>query len=269
MYEVLDSLSDDALVLDLGSGSGSFRAEDYRFTTILVDSKLDHLPAGRNAVQACGHVLPFRARSFDAVILSHVLEHEENPKRMLQEVGRVLKRSGAAYVAVPDARTFSDRLYRKLFRNRGGHLSLFISEAGLRTMIAWYLGLPHKATRTLYSSFAYLNRNNFQDVTKRSEILLPPLPEALVATLTFVVNKVDNWLGTRASLYGWALYFGEIKTEVLEQANPNVCVRCGKAELVSRQPVRPGLRGRILFPLYRCSQCGARNVHRSRTPRDA
>jgi SAM-dependent methyltransferase len=198
MYEILDSLPDDALVLDLGSGGGSFRAEDYKFRTILVDSKLDHLPTGRNAVQAHGHVLPFRAKSFDAVILSHVLEHEENPKRMLPEVGGVLKRSGTAYVAVPDARTFSDRLYRKVFRNRGGHASLFASEEDLRATIAWYLGLPHEATRMPYSSFAYLNRRNFQDATERTQILLPPLPEILVVAITCLANKVDRWFLTRS-----------------------------------------------------------------------
>ncbi len=204
MYEILDHLPAEAVVLDLGSGGGSFRHEEYSFTTVHVDLKFEHLSAGHRAVQAQGEALPFQSSAFDAVILSHVLEHCDQPRRILQEVGRILKKSGAAFIAVPDARTFSDRLYRKLFRNKGGHVTLFGSERRLVEDAQWFLGQPHVATRTINSSFSFLNRKNFRTKSKRREILLPPLPEILVALLSsaavplrqaFRITRQRLWLG--------------------------------------------------------------------------
>jgi SAM-dependent methyltransferase len=210
MYEILDNLPAEAVVLDLCSGGGSFRHEEYAFTTVHVDLKFEHLSDGHRAVQAQGEALPFLSSAFDAVILSHVLEHCEQPRRVLQEVGRILKKTGAAFIAVPDARTFSDRLYLKLFRNKGGHLTLFGSERRLVEDAQWFLGQPHVATRTINSSFSFLNRKNFGTRSKRREILLPPLPEFLVALLSSAVFRFDRLFGSRASVYGWALYFGHL-----------------------------------------------------------
>ncbi len=59
-----------------------------------------------------------------------------------------MKRNRAALVAVPDARTYSDRIYRKVYRSAGGRVNLFDSRPALEHMVSWYLGLPHVATRT-------------------------------------------------------------------------------------------------------------------------
>lgn len=37
MHEILDHLGSDAVVLDLGSGGGSFRADGYEFRCVRVD----------------------------------------------------------------------------------------------------------------------------------------------------------------------------------------------------------------------------------------
>ena len=72
------------------------------------------------------------------MILNHSVEHFLNLKPALQEIGRVTKQDGAACVTVPDATTFTDRLYRKVFRSRGGHVNLFDSAKNLERMLAWY-----------------------------------------------------------------------------------------------------------------------------------
>jgi hypothetical protein len=41
-------------------------------------------------------------------------------KPALQELGRVVKPQVAEFVAVPDAATFADRVYRAAYRNTGG-----------------------------------------------------------------------------------------------------------------------------------------------------
>jgi SAM-dependent methyltransferase len=51
----------------------------------------------------------FADDSLDFVIANHLLEHLEDPIRALQEFHRVLRRDGALYLALPDARVTFDR----------------------------------------------------------------------------------------------------------------------------------------------------------------
>lgn len=257
MYEILDHLPSDALVLDLCSAQGSFDASLYPFRTICLDLEAQRGVGPGCYVRGEAGRLPFRSQSFDAVIANHALEHIEPLKPALQEMGRVVKKTGAAYVAVPDARRFCDRLYRKVFRNRGGHVNLFGSERELETMLEWYLGLRHTGTRRLYSSFSYLNRENFRGQSeKRRQLRMGPLPEMAVLTLTGLAAYVDRWTGGRLSEYGWALYFG---AATAEGENLNVCARCGAA-------VPPHLRRMRTWPvpLLRCPYCAGGAVDRVR-----
>jgi len=259
VYEILDSLPRQAVVLDLGAGPGSFDHSEYRFLTVRADLERADLPRDGRSVVLDAVSLPFAGNTFDAVILSHVLEHVAEPKRALQEIGRVLKPSGAAYVAVPDGRLFSDRLYRKVFRDRGGHISLFDSAKRLQEMIAWYLGLPHVQTRELISSFAYLNRKNFHSAVKRRQLRVPPLPEWAVLAISSGTALFDRLAGTSLSYYGWAMYFGHIPTPISSDPEPNVCIRCGKG-------LDPGDKPAKAF--YRCSHCKALNACRTLAKRD-
>lgn len=47
-------------------------------------------------------------RSFDCVILSHVIEHLYDLKKAIENVSRLLKKDGIMYVEVPDASRYSD-----------------------------------------------------------------------------------------------------------------------------------------------------------------
>ena len=47
-------------------------------------------------------------RSFDCVILSHVIEHIYDLKKAIENVSRLLKKDGIMYVEVPDASRYSD-----------------------------------------------------------------------------------------------------------------------------------------------------------------
>ena len=123
MHEILRNLTPGDRVLDLGSGAGSFDAGPF----IAIRADLDR-PAtiATNFVQTDAARLPFADRVFDAVISNHSLEHFDDLAGALAEIGRVLKPSGALYIAVPDASTFCDRLYRWLARG-GGHVNPFTS----------------------------------------------------------------------------------------------------------------------------------------------
>lgn len=254
MYEILDRLGPDALVLDLGGGAGSFPHQDYLFRTILVDNQPDHLSGGGARVLAESAALPFGSRSFDFIVMNHVLEHVSPLKPSLQEIGRLVKRDGAIYIAVPDARTFSDRLYRKSFRNRGGHVNLFDSAQKLGAMVAWYSGLPHTGTTTLYSSFSFLNRRRTRLGRVRREMRVPGVPEPMLRWLTRWISFLDRHFNTRLSVYGWALYFGTKAAGGIEDGERNVCIRCGAA----RGEGERATKGRT----YVCAGCGAKNASR-------
>lgn len=102
----------DDLVLEVGSGSSPY----YR-SNILCDAYeqtqerwFTPLVTDRPTVIAFGENLPFRDKSFDFVIASHVLEHSEDPERFLEELQRVAK---SGYIEVPDA--FMERLTHYTF----------------------------------------------------------------------------------------------------------------------------------------------------------
>lgn len=158
MHELLRKLRPGARVLDLGCGAGSFDSADSAFTVLRIDLERSDRKLANFAL-ADAAKLPFPAASFEAVISNHSLEHFENLAECLAEIGRVVKPDGAFYVAVPDAATISDRLYRWLARG-GGHVNPFSSDRELAQTIEHTTGLEHVATRTLCASLSCLNRRN-------------------------------------------------------------------------------------------------------------
>jgi SAM-dependent methyltransferase len=96
-----------ALVLEVGSGgSPYFRAN------VLIDAYAEtrerhwaQFITDRPSVLGMGEALPFRDKSFDFVIASHVLEHSGDPDNFLRELQRVAK---AGYIETPDA--FMERI---------------------------------------------------------------------------------------------------------------------------------------------------------------
>ena len=91
-----NEIGEGDLVLEVGSGDDPCPRAD-----VLVDKYLDEssereanrsLLVDRPLVIAEGEHLPFRDKSFDFVIASHVLEHTDNPRRFLKELVRVSKR---------------------------------------------------------------------------------------------------------------------------------------------------------------------------------
>jgi SAM-dependent methyltransferase/uncharacterized protein YbaR (Trm112 family) len=98
---------ESALVLEVGSGgSPYFRAN------VLIDAYAETRErhwapfiTDRPSVLGMGEALPFRDKSFDFVIASHVLEHSADPENFLRELQRVAR---AGYIETPDA--FMERI---------------------------------------------------------------------------------------------------------------------------------------------------------------
>ena len=81
-------------VLDVGCG------EFINFLGFIPGDKyigLDIIKTDFVSVIGNSHFLPFKDNSFDNAICTAVLEHVENPKRVIEEIYRVLRGGGEEY----------------------------------------------------------------------------------------------------------------------------------------------------------------------------
>jgi SAM-dependent methyltransferase len=259
MHEIFRSMPPGGRVLDLGCARGSFKAEECPGTVVRSDLELRaESPLGGLVCCCDAQWLPFASGSFDAVVLNHSLEHIADPKAVLSEIRRVMRSPGYLYIAVPDASTLTDRLYRWIARG-GGHVNFFSDENSVARLIAEQTNLQHRATRLLFSSFAFLNRHNGSRGYGRRIFLVGGGAESVVRAESFVLRCLDRLFASRLSFYGWAFYFGA-PVDIEPTPWSNVCVRCG-AGFSSNWLLFSGQVQRGLFWLrtFRCSACGATN----------
>ena len=194
------------------------------------------------------------------MISNHSLEHFHDLAGSLAEIGRVLKPTGALCVAVPDASTFCDRLYRWLARG-GGHVNPFTSADDLAATIERATHLRHADTRTLCTSLSYLNhKNRFQTWSPSAPSFGRRRHRPFSHLFTYLARLSDRLFGTRLSVYGWALYFGSLAVPVDTDAWTNVCMRCGsgaQSEWLRHQKL---VRRRFFLQVYQLPQLRTTNL---------
>jgi ubiquinone/menaquinone biosynthesis C-methylase UbiE len=110
-YLLDDQASIHGRVLDVGCGGGSVAKAVKRerpdlevFGCDLSESALKIAGASPNGVDfrlATAERLPFDDGTFDLVWIFDVLEHVEDPERVLREVTRVLKPGGTFHIVLP------------------------------------------------------------------------------------------------------------------------------------------------------------------------
>lgn len=251
LNRLIASLPLGARVLDLGARSGSFSTP--RADLVIVRLDLEPLAVGKSGayVGADAARLPFAARSFDAVISNHSLEHFPELEDSVREIGRVVKPAGALYVAVPDAGTLSDRIYRWMGRG-GGHVNPFRSAAEVIALIERLTPLRHRATVVLTASLSFLNAHNFTAPPPRRIALFAYGNETFLAILNAILRRIDRAWGTGFGIYGWAFYFGAVAPDLVEGPFPNVCVRCGSGVPLSQT-------GAARRFTWKCPLCGGFN----------
>ena len=269
MLHLLQKLPAGARVLDLGAGPGSFRSPRADLLVVRLDLERPHTLGDGRYVLADAARMPFAPHSFDLVISNHSLEHFLALDATVREVGRVLKTDGVLYVAVPDATTLADRIYRWLGRG-GGHVNPFRSAEEVSTLVSRVTGFPLRRTTVLFSSLSFLNRHNFVTRPPRRIALFAFGNESFLAVWIWMLRGLDRRFGTKWSRYGWAFVFGNAIGLETQEVWVNVCVRCGSghSELYLRKfaTVRKVLG---LFGAYRCPSCGGFNLLTPEfTPRD-
>jgi len=118
-----------AKILDLGCGMGGFLVAMKRlgYEIIGLDPNPEYLEIAKlrakrysfnlELIQGYGENLPFSDKSFDLVYCAEVLEHCQNPEKVLGEIYRVLKDDGAVYLTVANRFAFFDSHYQWYFLN--------------------------------------------------------------------------------------------------------------------------------------------------------
>ncbi len=258
MHEILQNLVSGQRVLDIGSNAGSFDASIGPFIAIRADLDRPSSPTPNFARADAAH-LPFADRAFDAVISNHSLEHFHDLAGSLAEIGRVLKPTGALYIAVPDASTFCDRLYRWLARG-GGHVNAFTSAPELAGIIERATHLRHVSTRTLCTSLSYLNRKNRRVAGPRRLLVAGGGSEISLHLFTWFARLADRLFATRLSVYGWSFCFGNVAVPEDTEAWTNVCIRCGSGASSDWLRESNLVRRRFLLKVYDCTNCGTTNL---------
>jgi SAM-dependent methyltransferase len=259
MLHLIRNLPAGARVLDLGAGPGSFPAERRDLLVVRLDLEKPHRPGAGWYVLADAARMPFAPASFHLVVSNHSLEHFNELEATIRETGRILKPDGVLYVAVPDATTFADRVYRWLGRG-GGHVNPFRSPEEVAALVNRLTGLPLRSTTVLFSSLSFLNNHNFVAPPPRRIALFAFGNEFFLAVLIWVLRGLDRRWGTGLSRYGWSFRFGNVAGAEPAEVWVNVCVRCGAGHsepYLRKNSVLRKMAG--LFQTYRCPACGGFN----------
>ena len=115
-------------VLDLGCGVGDYLK--FNRDAIGVDVNKENIKylnsINVKAVFMQKDILPFCDESFSSIIMDNVLEHIENPDKILKEIQRVLKPNGLFLVGVPGEKGFKSDSDHKVFYDEKKLKSLMI-----------------------------------------------------------------------------------------------------------------------------------------------
>jgi SAM-dependent methyltransferase len=261
VLDLISHLSAGARVLDLAARTGSFACDREDICIVRLDLEVPEPRLRRRGfyVGADAAHIPLASHSFDLVISNHSLEHFTELEPAVREVGRILKPGGALYVAVPDAGTVTDWIYRWIAKG-GGHVNPFRSPEEVVALIERLTGLEHRGTKVLYSGLSFLNAHNVKGWGPKKSLLFAGGNEIFLAVFMWTLRRIDRSFGTRLSQYGWAFYFGSAEPENLE-AWSNVCVRCGSGHSEDYLRHLGIVRRKFgFFESYRCPNCGAWNL---------
>lgn len=151
-------------LLEVGCGSGlalqSMQAKGWSVTG--VDFDLGAVEAARGKGLDVRHgqlsALAFADESFDAVVMSHVIEHVPSPIELLRECRRVLKKNGVVIALTPNAKSRGHRRYARHWRGLEPprHLQIFTEES--------LAGVANRAGFAVVETFTSMNGFVYQDL---------------------------------------------------------------------------------------------------------
>ena len=152
------------LVLDVGCGTGEWllamQGRGWNVEGIEFDEDAVAVARGLGLEVRSGSLEQqhYPAESFDAVTLSHVIEHVPDPAATIAECSRVLKHGGKLVIATPNTASLSHRFFGRSWRGLEPprHLSILSMQSLRRALeIAGFQGVvlhPQFAPRLVHES---------------------------------------------------------------------------------------------------------------------
>jgi SAM-dependent methyltransferase len=216
----------EGALLDLGCGSGSFLAAvaSWRGELWGVDIALRWLLVARKRLDeeglshvrlvcGCAEQLPFRERTFAAVVAGDVIEHVGDQRTTLAEAHRVLDRGGRLFLASPNRFSLAPEPHVQVW---GVGL---LPRRWMAPYVRWRRGIDFRAIRTLgYSEWRrLLDRSPFGG----GHVQAPGLPEADLSEfgpIKRVLARVYNGLVATAAGQALARKIGPLFHVVCQKA---------------------------------------------------
>lgn len=182
--------------LDFGCGNGLVLRQnatvrpDLEFFGIDIKDFSGELPKHVSFSIYNGEKFPHQDNYFDIIIVNHVLEHIQNPERILTELKRVIKNKGRIYIEVPNKRSLWGKPHGKF----AGTVHFFDDPTHLRPYSQIELAelCRQSGFRIIKSGIA----RNFL------HLILSPI---LLFTGTLMPDTL-HYMYARNSLIGWASY---------------------------------------------------------------
>lgn len=150
------------LEVGCGSGLGLQSMQEKGWSVTGVDFDLGAVDAARGKGLDVRHgqlsALAFADESFDAVVMSHVIEHVPSPIELLRECRRVLKDNGVVIALTPNAKSRGHRRYARHWRGLEPprHLQIFTEES--------LAGVARRAGFNVVKTFTSMNGFVYQDL---------------------------------------------------------------------------------------------------------
>lgn len=163
-----------ARVLDIGCGTGWLAAEFENYVGIDTDVEAVKVAVANGIDVRLGSpdgTLSFADCSFDAVVLKDVLEHLQDPVRLVLEVKRVLRSGGLAFASAPDAQrtVWHDYTHVRPFTKQS--MRRLWEDQGMRTVRLSYESVAPGSSRV-----AAMTRHNRRPLPYRVAAHMPFLP---------------------------------------------------------------------------------------------
>lgn len=145
IIDFINQLPKNQKVLDYGSGLGNLlSALDSNFEKYAVDismKSIDYIKDKLPKVNAI-HLSDFQGRYqknfFDIIIAYHVIEHTENPHKMISDLSSLLKTNGILIIGTPNRSCLAESIFKGNFRLYSKEHLIIFSKQSLRNLISKY-----------------------------------------------------------------------------------------------------------------------------------
>jgi len=185
-------------LLDIGSGSGQFLYEMKQLGMVVYGVEPGNFNIkgakneGLNILKTDLINAKYSSNFFYIVTLNHVLEHVENPRAIIKEIHRILKKKGSLIISVPNFRSLAYKIFEKnwyqldvprhLFNFSDKNLKELLQKEGFKINKIRYNSRPSQFVISLLFAL---------NIKHRNKIIISFL-DMLFLPLTWLVNLLKT-----------------------------------------------------------------------------